>query len=63
MTRDEALQEASEEHGLAEWYRPCVLPLLTLERDRWPQCCGGQCEPCAVTLVTVATRVLALMRE
>ena len=61
MDRDVSVKIASEEHGLDVWYRPLVLPLLNMERARWPACCGGQCEPCAMLLVRVAERALALL--
>ena len=61
MTPDEtkvreqrAIDEASEELGLASWYRSCVGPLLHLHEDRFPSCCGGQCEPCNQVLGEVA---------
>lgn len=60
MTLDEALKRASEEHGLAEYYRDIVRPLLRNPEGRWPWCCGGGCEPCAQTLVKVAARALEL---
>jgi hypothetical protein len=52
-----ALAAASDEFGLAEYYRDCVRPILGTTRDRWPRCCGGNCEPCAQTLCAVAGRV------
>ncbi|AKV03505.1 hypothetical protein AKJ09_10168 [Labilithrix luteola] len=72
MTLDEALARASEENGLAEYYRDIVRPLI---RDnshnshnsdgegRWPRCCGGGCEPCAEQLIRVAKRTLELMKS
>lgn len=69
MTLDEALVRASEENGLAEYYRDIVRPLI---RDnlhaaegegRWPRCCGGGCEPCAEQLIRVAKRTLELMKS
>jgi hypothetical protein len=56
-----ALIQASEEHSLAEWYRDCVRPLLTMPRTQWPRCCGRGCEPCAETLVAVAARIQELL--
>lgn len=53
-----ALREAAEECGLAESYRSCVNPLLRNPEGRWPRCCGGGCDPCAQTLIDVATLVL-----
>jgi hypothetical protein len=29
--------------------------------SRWPRCCGGNCEPCAQTLIAVAERVHAML--
>ena len=52
-----ALVAASEEHGLASYYRDCVRPLLHMPRTQWPRCCGGGCEPCAETLIAVAHSV------
>lgn len=54
-----ALAAASEEVGLAEYYRDCVRPILGTARATWPRCCGGGCEPCAETLCAVAERVHA----
>jgi hypothetical protein len=58
---DEALERASSEVGLAAHYRDSVRPLLGVGRARWPRCCGGQCEPCAETLIAVAQRVHELL--
>ena len=54
---EKALTEASDEVGLAEYYRDCVRPILGTPRRSWPRCCGGGCEPCAETLCDVAARV------
>ena len=51
-----AIDEASEEVGLPSWYRSCVLPLMKVDEDRMPSCCGAGCEPCNETLVEVALR-------
>ena len=56
-----ALATASDEVGLAEYYRDCVRPLLGAPTLAWPRCCGGQCEPCAETLCAVARRVHAIL--
>lgn len=68
MTSDEtrareqrAIEEASEELGLASWYRSCVGPLLHLHEDRFPSCCGGQCEPCNQVLTDVALRARRIL--
>jgi hypothetical protein len=60
LTLDQALAQASDENGLAEYYRDIVRPLLR-EPYLWPRCCGGGCEPCAEQLVRVATRTLILL--
>jgi hypothetical protein len=60
MDLEAALAQASLEHGLQEYYRDMVRPLLQMPRSQWPSCCGGGCEPCAQTLVAVAERVIAL---
>jgi hypothetical protein len=60
---DAALARASDEVGLASYYRDCVRPLLTQPREQWPTCCGGGCEPCSQILVLVAERVQALLEE
>jgi len=52
------LDEACEEENLPRYYRSCVKPLLRDPNGRWPRCCGGGCDPCAATLINVATRVL-----
>jgi hypothetical protein len=59
MDLDEALAQASDENGLAVYYRDIVRPLLR-EPYRWPRCCGGGCEPCAEQLIRVAKRTLVL---
>jgi hypothetical protein len=51
-----AVDEASEEVGLATWYRSSVMPLMKLPESQFPECCGGGCEPCASTLTEVAVR-------
>jgi hypothetical protein len=56
-----ALTQASDELRLQPWYRDCVRPLLRMPEERWPQCCGRGCEPCAVTLNAVARRTLELL--
>jgi hypothetical protein len=56
-----ALVQASEEVGLQAYYRDCVRPLLGVTPEGWPRCCGGQCEPCAETLIRVARRVHELV--
>jgi hypothetical protein len=56
-----ALAAASEEYGLQTYYRDCVRPLLGVGEAGWPRCCGGQCEPCAQTLVSVAKRVHCIL--
>jgi hypothetical protein len=61
MTLDEALACASDENGLADYYRDCVRPLIRDGEGRWPRCCGGGCEPCAEQLIRVARRTLELM--
>ena len=60
-TLDAALEKASDELGLASYYRDCVRPLLAQPREQWPTCCGGNCEPCSQLLVRVADRVQALL--
>ena len=61
MDLDAALEKASDELGLASYYRDCVRPLLRQPREQWPTCCGGSCEPCSQLLVSVATRTLELL--
>lgn len=56
-----ALERASEEIGLPDYYRSCVRPLLMMPFRQWPLCCAGSCEPCAQTLVAVAERVCELL--
>jgi hypothetical protein len=60
---DAALEKASDELGLASYYRDCVRPLLAQPREQWPSCCGGHCEPCAQILVLVADRVQTLLAK
>jgi hypothetical protein len=59
---EEALTRASDEVGLASYYRDNVRPLLGVGPSRWPRCCGGNCEPCAQTLIAVAERVHQLLQ-
>jgi hypothetical protein len=63
MELEEALVKASDEVGLQDYYRDMVRPLLRMPRSQWPSCCGGGCEPCAQTLVAVATRIEQLLGE
>lgn len=63
MTLDEALDQAARENGLAPEYVDIVRPLLREPRERWPRCCGGDCEPCALQLVRVAERTLELLSD
>lgn len=58
---ERALAAASDEVGLADYYRDCVRPLLGVPAAGWPRCCGGQCEPCAESLCAVARRVHAIL--
>jgi hypothetical protein len=58
---DKALEQASEESMLQEYYRDLVRPLLRMPREQWPTCCGSICEPCSATLVRVADRTLQLL--
>lgn len=60
---DAALAQASDELGLATYYRDIVRPLLRSPREGWPRCCGGGCEPCTQLLCLVAERTLALLEE
>jgi len=60
---DAALERASDELGLASYYRDCVRPLLAQPREQWPICCGGGCEPCSQILVLVADRVETILEE
>jgi hypothetical protein len=57
----QALAQASSELGMPEYYQPCVRPLFAMPMQQWPMCCGGSCEPCSQTLVTVASRVCELL--
>jgi hypothetical protein len=63
MTVREAIERARDEVGLQRWYRSMVGPLLKMPRTQWPRCCGGGCEPCALTLIAVAERAQALLAE
>ncbi len=58
---ESALTRASEEAGLAIYYRDCVRPLFAMPMSQWPMCCGGGCDPCAQQLVAVATRICELL--
>jgi hypothetical protein len=52
---------ACGEHGLPAYYQPSVRPLFAMPATQWPRCCGSSCEPCAETLIAVATRVCELL--
>jgi hypothetical protein len=56
-----ALEQASSELGLPEYYSGCVRPLFSMPVSQWPMCCGGGCDPCAQTLISVADRVCILL--
>lgn len=58
---EDALHRASDENGLDPVYRDCVRPLLRDPDGRWPECCGGTCEPCSQVLTRVASRTLDLL--
>lgn len=58
---DEALAASAEAHGLPDYYRACVRPLLRMPESQWPRCCGGGCDPCSETLRAVAAATLALL--
>jgi hypothetical protein len=62
VSLEEALAAASDEFGLASYYRDCVRPLLGMPQSQWPQCCGSNCEPCSQTLINVALSVEKRMR-
>lgn len=57
-----ALELASSEYGLQDYYQPCVRPLFAMPMDQWPMCCGGRCEPCAQTLINVAVRMCEILK-
>lgn len=61
MTLDDALEQARSELGFPGYYVSIVRPLLRDAEGRWPNCCGGGCDPCAAMLVRVAARTLELM--
>jgi hypothetical protein len=61
MDLDEALARAADDCFLQPEYRAIAKGLLRIPRDRWPTCCGGNCEPCSTTLVRVADRALELL--
>ena len=56
-----ALAQACDEHGLPAYYQPSVRPLFAMPATQWPRCCGSSCEPCAQTLIAIATRVCELL--
>jgi hypothetical protein len=57
-----ALQQASSEVGMPDYYMPCVRPLFNMPMQQWPMCCGGRCDPCSQTLITVAIRISELLQ-
>jgi hypothetical protein len=56
-----AFMQASDEAGLADYFRPLVLPLFNMPFTQWPGCCAGNCLPCAQTLVAVALKTYSLL--
>jgi hypothetical protein len=56
-----AFAQASHEAGLADYFRPLVLPLFNMPLSQWPGCCAGNCLPCARTLVAVALKTYDLL--
>lgn len=56
-----ALDTASRELGLQDYYVSCVRPLFAMPMSQWPQCCGARCEPCMQVVVVVAQRVCELI--
>jgi hypothetical protein len=58
-----ALNAASDEVGLASYYRSCVRSIVTAPPERWPRCCDSGCEPCNRVLCEVARRVQAKLAE
>ncbi|HEX2677280.1 MAG TPA: hypothetical protein VHM19_11585 [Polyangiales bacterium] len=56
-----AIVRASDDHGLASYYRDCVRPLLGMPMKQWPRCCGRGCEPCQETLTSIARQVYTLL--
>ncbi len=60
---DAAIAKVGDDCRLDPAYRGIVRPILRLPRERWPSCCGGNCDPCSTTLVNVADRVLELLRR
>lgn len=60
---DDAIARAGDEWRLDPVYRSIVRPLLRMPRDRWPTCCGSNCEPCSTTLVAIADRALELLGQ
>lgn len=56
--QQKALDDAAEEVGLPTWYRTLVRPLMRDPEGRWPRCCGGGCDPCAMALCDVARLAL-----
>ncbi|MGZ3423853.1 MAG: hypothetical protein ACXVEF_33320 [Polyangiales bacterium] len=61
LSIDEAVARAGDESFLQPEYRSIARGLLRIPRDRWPTCCGSNCEPCSTTLVRVADRALELL--
>ena len=55
---DAAIAKAGDEWRLDPVYRSSVRPLMRMPRERWPTCCGSNCEPCATTLCAIADRAL-----
>ena len=58
-----AFAQAGDEAGLADYFRPLVLPLFDMPLSQWPGCCAGNCLPCAQTLVAVALKTYSLLGQ
>jgi hypothetical protein len=58
-----AITRALADNHLPESYRQTVRDMLSQPEDDWPYCCGGGCDPCAMTLHAAARRARHLLEH
>jgi hypothetical protein len=61
MSEEDAILSALREVGLPDGYRAEVASRLRDADPGWRACCGGFCDPCALTLARAVDRARALL--
>lgn len=59
----EAILRALREVWLPDDYASEIRDCLEAPDDSWRSCCGGFCDPCAMTVARAVDRARALMRR